>query len=475
MRWARLLISAAMLLGVVLTFDVSAQSATAQTWTSSITYYSPNDTPGQMLIYYYAPDGTAYSSDPIMLQPHKAGSLFIGDVPAVPDGFGGSAVLSADVPIVATYVQFADGAEVGNYGRMIYSGFESAQAAPKFFIPTVLYQAFGSTSTIGVQNIESSEITARLLFYRAGDPDPAATSDVDIPALSSYLFTPADIPGLAPGFTGSLVVTTEETGGGNIVAAAEETSDAGRAAYAFEGVAQGSLSVFMPSMQCEYRPEKQTSHYAIQNTGVGDATVTITYYDTAGTMISSMPATVIPQGGKLSTNPCVAGVPAGTMGSAVIQSEGAEIIAMGKIVASNGLQTAFVGQSAGATSLAAPYVRWAANPAADFRTYIAVMNVGSGDATNITATYYDGSGTAVATHQLASADNPLPRFIKRNTDAFTAGALTSTYGDFGFHPAGGAVEFTSDQPIVVVARSQRNVSHGSITTFGEDYNATVIE
>lgn len=465
------LIVALVLVGAI---GVSAQSATDQAWTSSITYYTPSDTAGQMIVTYYASDGSSYSTDPIVLDPHKAGSLFIGSVSTVPDGFGGSAVLAADVPIVATYVQFASGAEAANYGRMLYNGFSAGEAASKFFVPTVLYQAFGSTTTVGVQNIEATETTARLRFYAAGNPVAAATRDVAIPAQSSFIFTPADISGLNPGFSGSLVITTDETGGGYVVAAAEETFDAGRAAYAFEGVAQGANTIYMPSMQCQYRPEQQTSYYAIQNAGTGDATVSITFYNTAGVTIGTMPATVVPEGGKLSANPCAAGLAPGSFGSAVIESAGAEIIAIGKIVANNGLRTAFVGQSVGSTSLAAPYVRWAADPTTDFRSYIAVMNVGSGDATNITATYYDGTGAVVATHTLASVGNPLPRFIKTNTDPNTAGALTAAYSDFGFHPTGGAIEFSSDQPIVVLARLQRIVSLGATTSFGEDYNAIAV-
>jgi len=451
--------------------SVSAQSATTQAWTSSITYYTPSSTSGQMVVTYYASDGTSYAADSISLDPHKAGSLYIGSVSSVPDGFGGSAVLSADVPIVATYVQFASGSQASNYGRMLYNGFSATDASSTFYVPTVLYQTFNTTSRIGVQNVESSQITARLRFYEAGNPTAVATRDVDIPALSSFIFAPPDISGLTPGFNGSLVITTDETGGGSVVAASEETHDSGRAAYAFEGVAQGANTIYMPSMLCQYRPEQQTSYYAIQNAGTGDASVSVSFYDTSGSLVGTMPATNLSEGGKMSVTPCTYGVPAGTSGSAVIESVGAEIIAIGKIAANNGLLTAFVGQSQGSTSLAAPYVRWASNPASDFRAYIAVMNIGSGDATNITATYYDGNGTAVATHTLASAGDPLPQFIKTNTDPYSASALTATYNDFGFHPSGGAIEFSSDQPIVVVARLARNVSLGSVTMFGEDYNA----
>lgn len=465
------------LLVMLVPATVLAQGATSQAWTSSITYYTPSAAGGTLMIDFYASDGHQYSAAPIVLQGHKAGSILVGNVSALPAGFTGSAVLSSDVVVVATAVQFAAGAEAPNYGRLLYSGFSDANAAAKFYVPTVLYQMFGSTSRVGVQNIESFAITANLKFYAVGNPAVAAEKNVNIPAQAAYIFGPSDIP-LAAGFNGSLVITGTKQGDpatpGRVVAAAQETSDAGRTAYAFEGVSQGANKIYMASMLCNSGASLQKSFYAIQNAGAGDANVTITAYNTAGAVVGTMPATVIPQGGKLSKDPCSFGVPAGTSGSAVIESTGAPIISIGKVVGNNGLSTAFVGQAQGSTKSAAPYIRWAANPAQDFRAYIAVMNVGASPATNVQVRYYDGNGSLAATHTLTPAGNPLSPFIKRNSDAQTAGALNVAFNDFGFHPIGGAVEISSDQPVVVVVRLAKNVSLGAVTQFGEDYNGVPV-
>lgn len=448
-----------------------AQSATSQTWTSSITYYTPSTTSGELSVTYY--QGTmSYTAGPFTLNPHKAGSLFIGST-SVPDNFAGSAVLSADVPIVATYVQFAAGAENANYGRMLYNAFTAANSGSTFYVPTVLYQTFGSTSRVGVQNVESFEITATLKFYAVGSTTATATKTQDIKAYASYVFTPADITGLSPGFNGSLVITATKKGdaatAGRVVASSEETDDAGRGAYAFEGVANGSSTVYMPSAMCNYGSEMQTSFYAIQNAGTGDASVTIDYYNTSGTKVASMPATTVSQGGKLSRSPCSDSALVGALGSAVIKSTGAEIIAIGKVKANNGMATAYVGQNAGFKKLAAPYIRWSANPSAEFQAYVAIMNVGGSNATNITATYYDANGTAQGTHNVATGGNPLANYTKRNTTPVLAGALDGS-GNFGISPFGGAVEISSDQDVVVVVRLQKNVSLGATTRFAEDYN-----
>jgi hypothetical protein len=464
---------------------VLAQGATSQTWTSSITYYTPSSTGGTLQVDYYANDGTKYSADPITLNPHKAGSLLIGNVSTVPDGFAGSAVLSSEVPIVATNVQFAAGTAAGSYGRLLYSGFSEADASNQFYVPTVLYGTGAKvTSRIGVQNVETFAVAAHLAFYAVGATSPSATKDVVIPAQSSYIFWITDIAGIpSPSFNGSMVVTATKDGdpatAGRVVAASEETKDSGPQAYAFEGSAQGANKIYMASMMCKSGAQQQISYYAIQNVGTGDASVTINAYDTSGNNIGSTPAAhVIPQGGKWSPNPCDDfGVAAGKLGSAVIESVGAPIIAIGKIQSTvNGMATAFVGAAQGSTNIAAPYVRWAADPTKDFRAYIAIMNVGDADATNVQVKYYDGNGNLAATDDLTSTarGGSLGPLIKRSTDAPTAGALTSTYSDFGFHPAGGAIEVTSDQPVVVVVRQQRQVSLGAVTLIAEDYNGTAI-
>jgi len=449
---------------------VFAQNATEQSWTSSITYYTPSDTSGTLQIDYYAENGTSYTAGSFTLDPHKAGSVFIGSVATVPDGFAGSAVLSADVPIVATYVQFVAG-QAGSYGRTLYTGFDPNAAAMTFYIPTVLYQQFNSTSMIGIQNIESAPITAVVKAFATGSLTPTGVTTHTIPAQSSVVLSASELD-VPAGFTGSAVV--EATG--NVVASAQETGDNNRSAYAFEGTAAGANTVYMASMLCNAFGG-QISYYAIQNASTTEsASVSMTMYDTTGAEVGTMAATNIDAGGKISVNPCNLGVASGSSGSAVIESVGAPIIAIGKVKAPNGLATAFVGQSAGAYKVSAPYIRWAANAADEFRGYIAVMNVGSVAATNITATYYDLSDAGVArvagSVDLATAGAPLDQFIKVNTNPSTAGVLEAD-SSFGFSPTGGAVEISSDQPIVVVVRMTRQVSPalGSVTLFGEDYNA----
>ncbi|MEM2046137.1 MAG: hypothetical protein QXH51_07875 [Candidatus Bathyarchaeia archaeon] len=452
-----------------------AQSATNQTWTSSITYYTPSDVSGTLIISFYPEgSGTPITLDPISLSPHKAGSLFVGGVSSLGTFTKGAAVLNADVPIVATYVQFAAPPETGNYARLLYSGFTSGGST--IYIPTFLNGAFGSTSLMGIQNLEGFVSTIEVRFYQVGSTTPARTVTYDVPPFSSVILPANDQAkvGLPSGFNGSAVVRAYRQGDPNtpaqIIASVQETDDYGRGAYAFEGVAQGATTIYMATMLCNAFGTNQTSYYAIQNISLTEtATVTVRFYDTSGQQIGQTPSQTLLPANKWSLNPCTYVTP-GTSGSAVITST-IPVVAIGKVKDNTGMSTAFVGQAQGGLKIVAPYIRWSANPTQEWRTYVAIMNVGNGNATNIQVKYYDGNGTLKATHQVATASNPLPPFIKRNTNPQAAGALDDT-GNFGFTPPGGAIEITSDQPIVVVVRAQRDLSPplGSVSRFAEDYN-----
>jgi hypothetical protein len=456
---------------------VHAQSATAQAWSTAITYYTPSDTGGTLQIRYFQ-EGSATSIDaaPIVLSPHKAGSLFIGAVPGMTSTFKGGAVLEADVPIVATAVNIAG--DAASYPRPLYSGFDPSQASPDFLIPTVLFERFNTNSLVSIQNVESTSINATLRVYAAGSATPAFEDTYAIPAQSAKLIAASDM-GLATGFTGS--GTIEATG--RVVAAAQETDNSGRGAAAFEGLAAdaGATELYMASMQCRAFAGN-TSYYAIQNAGTAEppvaATVEIDFYDKTGALLHTATGLSIDQGNKISENPCkyTGSAPAleGVSGSAVIRStNGQPLIAVGKIAGGGLSPTAFLGQSQGFNKSAAPYIRWKANPAAGERAYIAVMNVGTGDATDVQVKYYDNQANLAATHVLATGASPLPRFIKANTNPAAAGALDGN-GDFGVNPYGGAIEISSDQPVVVVVRIAKTVSFPGYTMLAEDYNGVQV-
>ena len=445
-----------------------AQSATSQTWSTSITYYTPSDTGGTLVISYY-PEGssTSIDADPIVLSPHKAGSLYIGSVPGMTSTFQGGAVLLADVPVVAAAVNIAG--DAAGYPRPLYSGFDPAQSSANFLIPTVLFEAFGTNSLVSIQNVESFAIDATLRVFAPGNPVAVFEQVYAIPAQSAELVPAADM-GLVSGFSGS--ATVEATG--RVVAAAQETDNNARSAKAFEGLAAdaGSANIFMASMMCQAFGG-QTSYYAIQNAGGSDANVEIDFYGTDGSLLDTATGITIGVGNKVSANPC-SYVASGTAGSAVIRSTNAmPLVAVGKIAGGGLSATAFLGQSEGFLKVAAPYIRWKADPTTGERAYVAVMNVGGADATDVVVNYYDNTGSLAASHTLATGADPMPQFIKANSNPATAGALDGS-GNFGVNPYGGAIEVVSDQPVIVVVRVARAVTLPGYTLLAEDYNGVSV-
>ena len=180
-----------LLAGVLAPLGGYAQSATSEAWSTAITYYTPSDTGGTLQISYYAEGSSSpINADPITLAAHKAGSLFIGNVSGVGSTFSGGAVLSADVPIVATAVNIAG---TSNFPRPLYSGFDPSQASTDFFIPTVLYQRFDTTSLVSIQNIESSSIQATLSVYAAGASTPSFEQTYTIQGQSAKVVPAGDM------------------------------------------------------------------------------------------------------------------------------------------------------------------------------------------------------------------------------------------------------------------------------------------
>jgi hypothetical protein len=453
--------------------EVQAQSASDQTWSSTITYFNVSDTDGTITVIFY--DGsTSYTSDPIFISAKGSGDVNIG-LTSLGSDFSGSAVLSSSVPIVSLSSQYSDSNPSG-YSKGFYTGFNVTDAGEKFYLATV--RANGITeSTIGVQNVESFDINVTLEFYDRFTMGLSFSHQVTLGPNEAYVSKVPDVPNYPGGYwDGSLVITAVDASNpsspGRVVATALETQDYGYGVYSYEGAKEGSSNYYLPSAMCNYIG--QTSYYAIQNIGSSVANVVVDYYDMNGIKVGSMPVIAVQPGAKLSTNPCNDRLLVGQKGSAVVRStNGVDLIAMGKINTNDGLITAFSGISSGSTNLAAPYIRWSPNPGSNYNTFIAVMNMGTVPAENIVVYYYNADGSLAATHILASSGNPLAPFTKANTTPSAANALTD--GAFGYSGNGGAVEIVSDQPVVALVRAAIYPTNiGGINLFGEDYNAISI-
>lgn len=486
---------AALIFMLVLTAGLAAPSAYGSSpanWQSSIVLANPNgggagNSGVSVSVNFYGANAPVLAEETI----NAFGSLELNY--GVTDNFKGSAEISANQPVAAVYRQFPGGADQ-SYAPILYTAFSADQAGAAYYIPTFVRRADVS-SLIGIQNIDASIASLNLKFYKAGN----TTGSPDY-VLENYLVDPnssrqlggagsTDLPNFPANFDGSLVISLQDpectSCGKRIVVAAQEIPNSGRRAYAFEGRPQGSMFAYMPSAMCKVGTTQQTTYYAVQNAGSGDTYVIVDYYDNNGKKIATQKSGRVKPGAKVSINTCLARGMGGKSGSAVIYADNdgkttlnavtrkyeyaadGNIVAMGKVVSTDGLATAFTAPGSGSRLLSLPYIPWGASTH-DYHAYIAVFNPSSTQTANVEITYYtrEGCGPSGAPpvdgcqskrHRLTV--KPLG---KGNSTPMLGSALTS--GSF----IGSAV-VSSDQPVVVLVRVQKTTKVKGFTTLGEDY------
>jgi hypothetical protein len=458
---------------VTLTLVVSAMlpatvfaAAYGTPFITSITFQNLSGSTANITFTFYEEDTSNTVNHNTTLAGNAGSSLFVGNVGGLSSGFRGSAVMSSDQPVLATLVQVPQSATVKN--RPLSNGFESG--APTVLVATALKDFFGATSIISIQNADSVAADLTVRFFPVGVATPIYTATVNaLPAGSAHYYDLGTIPELGGNFNGSVTINAADDGGaagsGSVVATVMELSTGGNGASAFEGVTGGDTTVYMPSALCDAFGG-QNSAYAVQNTSTTTtANVTVTY-NNAMTQNGA-----IPPGGKSSFISCNAGLGSGYSGSAVITSDGPDIVAIGKVYGT-GLSTAFVGAFAGADTLAMPYVRWGTQANYDSgthqRTFLAIQNVGAGTITgDIVVQYLDKNGVVSGTHTI-TAD--VLSGGKVNSNASLAGLTEfGMYGDGSF---GGSVLITGPggSELVAIARVQSYVP-AIPESVGEDYNA----
>lgn len=498
----------ALLVGVLGTSSVLAAGARDAQWVVSVTYQNVGTGAATVVIDFYGEgNGTPVNFNPLgagnTLPAGAGASLFIGSVTGLGTGqWRGSAVMSSDQPLVATVVQFSQAANFKM--RLLSNGFQAG--SNQFLVATALFNKFNRTTVFSIQNTESEDVTATVKLYDADNAGAlAATKSWDIPAGSSkYVeMDKPELTGLPAGlavFNGSAIVTavkkSDGTTAANVVAAASELYTNKNVAANFEGVplANAANTIYMATALC--RQFGLDTFYAVQNASLTDsATISIKYFDTAGVEYANEnnPAPIGP-GQKRSISTCAATPVAGkTMpgftGSSVVTSVGAPIVVVGKAQgqanppagpATVDVFTAFLGERAGSSKLAVPFVRWASdanfnsptNVGGKQRTFLAVQNLESSQIT-VHVNYFGKDGSQAGTETLT-----LQPFAKGSSNAQSAGALGQAGmndGEFGYYPGGlfggGAIiEADAANPAAKFIAIARVQNPGA----GEDYNGMAV-
>jgi hypothetical protein len=473
--------SACLVLALIFLLTISVPGsamspAAAPTWNSTIYYYNPS-TAGKLTASFVGL-GTTPPDVNKDVPAHGFGQILVGST----GDFKGSAILSANIPLAAVYKQADAGS--GAYAPVLYSSFDASQAGTsgKFYVPSVIHLGY-YVSKIGIQNVENGAVNLVLDFYDAATGTHKTTlTPPPVAAEGSFVFemTDTDVPGIGTSFDGSLVITATKVAGGTaarVVAAVEELQSQGQRSYAFEGSGNPTATIYMPSAVCRYTTKLLTSYFAVQNaSSTDDATITVTYYSTAGAVLATHAAGTVKPGAKISINTCDAKVYTqmnGKFATAVIKST-QPVVVVGKVNSNDGLATAYLGQSAGSKRVLLPYLvfnKTATGSISLTTTQIIIMNVSTAavsDAFSVKVNFYykaaDGS-YKFQTTTLAAATTPLKKFGVISTLPRVSGAALDANGNYL-----GAVEVVTDQPVVVLARVTQTVTGvAGITTLGEDY------
>lgn len=484
-RVVNILAMCALLLATHSAFPVSAQGSAYNTsFITSITYQNISTVSANLTFTFYPASGS--TSTPISftrtLAANAGASLHVGSTNELSSFSGqGSAVISSDQPIVATVVQLPQNANVRN--RPLSNGFGSNDGSQNVLIATVLKNKFNQTTKFSIQNADTTPVSVTLRFFSVGSNSATYTDTFSLDPGVARFFDAGTISGLGTEFNGSATIAAT----GKVVATAIEATTNSYRVSAFEGVAQGSTTVYMPSALCNFGSTSQRSAYAVQNTSTTNpVTVTVTYKDTNNNTVATH-TEPIPANAKVSFQTCEKmSSTSGFSGSAIITSSGEPIVAIGKVFSGNPaypvLGTAFVGASAGASKLAAPYVRWTesrfdTNSGNRQRTFIAIQNVGSGGSGNITVKYYDVKGDLIGTHTIGS----IGPGQKANSNPFAAapasGKTKNDLAEFGYIGGFGGsatIECNSCQIVAVVRVASANSATDPADIVAEDYNAIPI-
>ncbi len=544
MTHLRRLWMSSLLLIVLLASSVSAalaaDNAYDTNYVTSITYMNVGTDAANLSVTFYNATGGTTTDYPLLNSngsavtiPVKASSsIAVSAVSGLSATWKGGAVISSNQPLIATMVQVSNDSVIKV--RPVSNGFQSTDGSGTIIVPTVMKACFNDklTTRFNVQNVGGSSNTASISI-KWPNGDAATTIPITTPSLAPGAVYAVDMgavstieptnPYTKPSgclFNGSAVITSA----GSMVASALETSTINKYANSFEGfkgtTADGATIIYMPSAMCtvNYGDGDQSSAYAIQNLAATATTVSIAFTSqvrTNGALVGS-PATntvtlEIAANSKASVPGCDSlknsvgnkntatgtGMPASSVGSAVITSTGGNIVAISKVIGA-GLTTATPGimSGGGGTTVNVPFVRYSdkcyvptvsntiCQGASRQRTLFAVQNIGTSAAT-VTMTLYNQKGESVATYLSPSIPaggkvSLSPVSTSTQTLTLTSATNATAFSEFGYWcPAitdaqasctvayAGSASFTSSSAIAVITRV---LTMSPLGPSGDDYN-----
>jgi hypothetical protein len=205
------------------------------------------------------------------LAPNSPWLLFSPNIPGLPAGFLGSAVVGAGAE-VACSVNTQTTSGVQRVGTA--EGVASDDTGPVQYATQVLNNAGGGFSSyVAIQNASNSETQVRVTYYDANGNQVGTPAQFPIPGNASRVFY-QEQAGLPNGFIGS--AKFESVNGTTPLAGAVAIySKTGAQLLSFNTFKQGASKVFLPRVSKNLSGLGYTAGWACQNLGPGTANMTM--------------------------------------------------------------------------------------------------------------------------------------------------------------------------------------------------------
>ena len=433
------------------------------TYASGITCLNLTTAETDITVTFYQTTGVVANSisKPEPLEPNSPWLLFTPNIPNMPSGFLGSAVVSSGAETACSVNTQTTSPSAAAPSRVGTSQGQSAdEAGTKLFATQIANNLGGTFDTyVAVQNVGGSEAEVKATYF---DSDGAEkfTETVMVQANASKVFYQSEAQSaLGDGFVGS--ATFESVDGttplaGTVALYNDGTSPQTAQFLSFNTFTEGASKVFIPRLVKNLSFVGYTSGWACQNIGPGpaDMKMTVTMADQGnGDAIKTavLEKTGVAEGqswggymggvGEATLDGIVAG-----LGSAVVESTGGTIACTinednrtGDLA---GLGTTYGGVPDGQQSDTMSFPQITALGTNSFRGGFQYANT-TGNATNCTHTYSNGDVTTKALAANASNSIFAPADLQNDKETFN-----------------GSVEVTCGEPIVGIYNLSKNADPG---------------
>lgn len=385
----------------------------------------------------------------------------------VPDGFQGSAVVSADAPIAA--IVNVNNRSVGDAAGQ-YRGTDGSDVSTTIAFPLVKNDFFGRTTTFYVQNASDQPNDITATFSTTSGTN--SQSYTDVPANAMVIFMPTDA-GVPAGDVGSLLVEGSQPIAGSSLEHEASAAVAAnlQASKAFTPGEYDSVA-YCPLVRNNHTGRNMTTGIQAQNVSGSPQTVTVEYsYSVGGgaaqTSTATSPELADGESHTFFYQGANATLPEGALGSATVTGD-------------NGGDIAVVVNDRGFALSPSPVTTYACFPASGtsdnvviplYKEYffgnttgIQVQNVSGSDVT-VELTYSPVGGSPVTiSHSDPIAPGASKTFFgvsQGTSPADITGADNSLVNTFG------GIVITADGPIVAMANEGSFGGFGTTAT-GQD-------